>query len=466
MSKSNRNPYSLFYKLFFAENPIVLALVSLIYRVYDCETLPSLEKLTALTVSFMVLNACSTVRQSFFHCTIDFSPKSLNSYYWLFDYSKIDFKNWSDNIVRIILSLLPSESKNRIVFLSIDDTILEKFGKKFEHIRILFDHSSHDSNKYKNAHCFVALMLSIPVKIGFKFFIISIPVQLRMWVKDEKTKHEIAAEMVEHVSALIGPETKKVLLCDSWYPKGAIINLVGTIENFSITANVRVDTALYDIPEKKEGRGRPRKYGNKLDHVRDFPLREIAGTRFLIGYRPVKTRIFGGDRTVMAFVTKPVNGGSHRLFVCSDPSIYKDFDLDLLPDNEAKTYAAADRSLIAYCVYKYRWSIEVIFQELKVYWNLGGYRLRSRVGIERLTNLVAVVYALLEMLPYLDPSFACLEKRSHQERRFLLGRLLDRHQILCRFLKARQGNEKSVPLEELLAVNKLEDPRIPEKAVK
>ncbi|MBQ7479864.1 MAG: transposase, partial [Selenomonadaceae bacterium] len=56
-----------------------------------------------------------------------------------------------------------------------------------------------------------------------------------------------------------------VVLCDSWYPKKKFISRILSHENADIICNVRVDTAIYDLPPARTGkRGRPCKRGAQL----------------------------------------------------------------------------------------------------------------------------------------------------------------------------------------------------------
>ena len=47
--------------------------------------------------------------------------------------------------------------------------------------------------------------------------------------------------------------------------------------------------------------------------------------------------------------------------------------------------------------------------------------LRSKVGIERLTNLLSVLYAFMTLLPFYDSTFVCLASNSPQQSRFIIG---------------------------------------------
>ena len=51
---------------------------------------------------------------------------------------------------------------SQLLFLCIDDTMVSKFGKKFEDVSKLFDHTAHNGSNYLNGHCFVSLMLCVP----------------------------------------------------------------------------------------------------------------------------------------------------------------------------------------------------------------------------------------------------------------------------------------------------------------
>ena len=47
--------------------------------------------------------------------------------------------------------------------------------------------------------------------------------------------------------------------------------------------------------------------------------------------------------------------------------------------------------------------------------------LRKKVGIERLTNLLTVLYAFMTILPFCDDTFLSLAHNSPQQSRFVIG---------------------------------------------
>lgn len=76
--------------------------------------------------------------------------------------------------------------------------MVSKFGLKFENVSKLFDHAAHNGSNYLNGHCFVSLMLCIPVWNHAKISYLAVPLGYRMWQKKE-SKLELAASMVRQV---------------------------------------------------------------------------------------------------------------------------------------------------------------------------------------------------------------------------------------------------------------------------
>ena len=100
--------------------------------------------------------------------------------------------------VRITLKLIPDSLQTQPVFLCVDDTMVSKFGTKFENVSKLFDHAAHNGSNYLNGHCFVSVMLCVPVWNRDKVSYLSVPLGYRMWQKKE-SKLELAASMIRQV---------------------------------------------------------------------------------------------------------------------------------------------------------------------------------------------------------------------------------------------------------------------------
>ena len=68
-----------------------------------------------------------------------------------------------------------------------------------------------------------------------------------------------------------------------------------------------------------------------------------------------------------------------------------------------------------------RWHIEVAYYEQKKFRSFGAYMLRSKAGIERLTNLLTILYAFMTLLSFYDDAFLSLANSSPQQSRFVIG---------------------------------------------
>ena len=468
---------------FIFKHILLKPILALFSTIFSDENSCTRNNLLVLVASFFVLNGVFSIHSSFIHCLILLSNKKLNTYYHSLKGSKLNLDDWAKQLIKIAISLIPENCKYPI-FLIIDDTLVSKFGKFFEGISKLYDHSAHNGETYINGHCFVCLVLMIPVQIPFsnKLKYIRIPICFRMW-KTEKTnenssnsknklekkkakrtekqkvekenhknKLEIARKLCELVKSIIGDQRNIVVLADSWYPKGALRDFVVENSNVAGIFNVRIDTAIYDLPTKELGkRGRPPKKGAKLSVSDDFDMKDIPGTDYRVGYRQVLTRLFGIEKVVTAVVTETKETQSRRLYICTDPEM-STLDVDLITDSTANAIGTEIKELLCFCAYSFRWNIEIVFQEQKRFWGLCDYKVRTEQGIESLINLQSVTYAVLCLLPYLDTAFAELRNLSIQERRFEIGRLMERQMYFGEFLAKFKDDQKYCDLAQECAI--------------
>ena len=390
-------------------------------QIFSEESKPVARHLFELALSVLALDGFQSVKFNFEHFISEISEFELKSFYYALNEGKITLSDWMKNLMATVLSLLPPESADALI-LSVDDTLTEKFGEKSECWGKLYDHAAHNGSKYLNGHCFVSLMLSIPLKATGEY--LSFPVAYRMYTK-EQSKLEMVAELVREAMEVLGSTRQVILCCDSWYPKDCVKGLVDEYPNLDIICNVRVDTVLYELPSAKTGKkGRPRVRGKRLS-PKDFSLKEVPGSEYLAGCQRVKTMLFG-KREVWAIVTKSEKGSQRRLFLCTKNPKELRFDLSLA-DAKAALYAKADPDLLPLTIYALRWNIETAYYEQKTFWALGDYRLRSKVGIERLVNLLTLCYSAVKLLPYFPyfcGDFCALRGSSPQRTRFALGRLI------------------------------------------
>lgn len=357
---------------------------------------------------------------------------SLNAFYYTLKTDAYDHSVWNDVTVSKAVRAVPGPLEDQPLFLSIDDTMVEKSGRHFELCSKLYDHAAHNGSNYLNGHCMVSLLLSFPVYQNRKILYLSVPVGYRLWDK-EKSKLALAAELAAQAMKVIGPKRQVILLCDSWYPKAEVAALVEQFENLEMVCNARVDTVLYGLPPAKTGkRGRPRKRGDRIA-LEETALSEPESGSWLIGTMPVITNLWKG-RVVYALVTAPKNGkGGRRLFLCTaDPKTIS-FDWKNSADKTTCSYGAENIFYLPLAWYGLRWDIEVSYYEGKTFWSLEEYRIRSKEGIERLVNLTSLSYSAMTLLPYSDETFSGYQSASAQETRYEIGQQIQADIILCGF---------------------------------
>ena len=405
-------------KALYTQTSIICKLKKAFFEIFSAEGKHTKEHLFDLLLSVLCLNGFQSISYNFEHFIDDISDNKLKSYYFTLNESRIDLSQWMKNMVRTALSLIPEKLLNHLIILSIDDTMVEKYGEHFENRAKLFDHAGHNGSNYLNGHCFVSIMMSIPVFDNGVIRYLSFPVGYRMWTK-EKTKLAMAADMVKEVMEIIGSDRNVCLCCDSWYPKAEITELPQQYDNLALICNVRYDTALYDLlPAKTGKKGRPRVRGKQLS-FNDFEFSPVDGTDYSVGSRQVITNLFG-KKPVHAIVTKTKNG-TQRLFICTKSPDELNFDFTAPELGKASLFAKADVQFLPLTVYSMRWNIEVAYYEQKKFWSFGTYMLRKKVGIERLTNLLTVLYAFMTILPFCDDTFLSLAHNSPQQSRFVIG---------------------------------------------
>lgn len=82
---------------------------------------------------------------------------SLNALYYALSCAKRPAKRlFAGCPMQLALRAIPDHLRAAPCFLSIDDTLVPKFGRRF-------DHAAHNVQPYKNGHCFVCIVLSVPI---------------------------------------------------------------------------------------------------------------------------------------------------------------------------------------------------------------------------------------------------------------------------------------------------------------
>ena len=136
-----------------------------------------------LILSMLALESAHSIWFLYQHFLSGIIEKSLNVFYYACSYAKVDYSRFMNTTAKTALKIIPDSLKTQPVFLCVDDTMVSKFGTKFEDVSKLFDHASHNGSNYLNGHCFVSIMLCVPVWNKDKISYLSAPLGYRMWKK-------------------------------------------------------------------------------------------------------------------------------------------------------------------------------------------------------------------------------------------------------------------------------------------
>lgn len=367
------------------------------------------------------MESAHSIRFLYKHFLSAITAKSLNAFYYACSYAKIDYAGFMNVTARMALSLVPQSLRSQPVFLCIDDTMSAKFGKKFENVSKLFDHAAHNGSNYLNGHCFVSLMLCVPVWKGRQVSYLPIPLGYRMWDK-ETSKLNLAACMVRQVMPVFSTQKNVIILCDSWYAKKDLVCVVNEYTNLDIICNARYDSVIYDLTPQPTGKkGRPAKRGKRLSPDADFILSDEKIGDYYMGSRKVLTNLFG-QREVLAYVTASgKTQGSRRLFFSTIFPHQLQMFCAWQEKSPLNQTGSSRMEFIPLLCYHFRWNIEVSYYEQKTFWSLCSYMVRSQKGIEMLVNLINIAYCAMKILPYQEEVFSKYRSESVQEFRFALS---------------------------------------------
>lgn len=421
------------------------------FQVYFLEfSTPTMESLFLIVLSMLAVESADSICMLYKHFLSKVTEKSLNAFYYACSYAKIDYSKFMNVTARLALEIIPKPLHNEPVFLCVDDTMIAKFGKKFENVSKLFDHATHNGSNYLNGHCFVSLMLCVPVRNKNRIVYQSIPLLYRMWTK-EVSKLELAADMVRSVMPELEQKHQVLLLFDSWYAKKPLVCLADEYKNLDIICNARCDSAIYDLPQPPSGkRGRPAKRGKRLSIIEDFSLSTEKIGDYYVGVRKVLTNIFG-DRCVRAYVTASnETTNTRRLFFST---IAPEFIRMSSAWQEKAPLSQTGSDWFQYVplfMYSFRWKIEISYYEQKSFWSLRNYMVRSKKGIETLVNLINISYCAMKILPYKDETFSQYKGISVQEFRLELSQQINHQIIFATFMKNVETTIKSNALIKAL----------------
>lgn len=193
-TKLYESEWSCTLNLLYNENNLIGRLYHYFYIYFECFSIHTTETLFLLVLSILAMESADSIRSLYRHFLSGITKKSLNAFYYACSYAKADFSAFMNVTAAIALKMIPQDLFSQPVFLCIDDTMVTKFGKTFENVSKLFDHAAHNGSNYLNGHCFVSVMLCVPLWNKNKIHYLCVPLGYRMWQKVE-SKLELAASM-------------------------------------------------------------------------------------------------------------------------------------------------------------------------------------------------------------------------------------------------------------------------------
>ena len=275
------------------------------------------------------------------------NPKKYHSIQKLFTRTKIDIIAIQIEIIITIIKY----AKVVNISISIDDSIVYRSRRKkvpFGHIQ--YDHS-HKKNRSK--YVFGHKWLAFGITFNFNGYQFTLPLYIHL-VKEGVNLISLTIVILRKIRNIINKKNLSIeveILTDSWFARERLILKAKNKFKFSVITMARSDLALYKIPDipKKKKRGRPKKYGDKIEpelkNLTEEATIFIYSKNVKMKYKEeVCKALFLKGEIVKAIWIKFDDSKSMRLIISTD--------ITLSAIEIIKRYAK-------------RWDIESMFNELK-----------------------------------------------------------------------------------------------------
>ena len=438
----------------YIETSVIGRLLTIFSALFPAATKPTRYLLTWFLIGQLALESAPSVRCVYRQFLSRQTDKALTSYYHALANEHVTDRSIRQALTAKALQIISPALRNEPIFLSIDDTTIEKFGKHFDAVSTLHDHAHHGGKKFVNGHCFVSITMSVPVlkqkhgKTSIDY--LAVPLGYSMW-DNTASKLKMGADLLDEVMPMLRGR-QVILLFDCWYAKREVIRRALKYDNLEIICNARIDSTLYELPTaRKKGPGRPRKRGEKLkadDICRGPKQYSYYMNKLFVAHKVMKAAIFG-DRQVHVYVTLSKSGSRRLFFSTVDPMA---LHMSIAWQDSRMLHGASSKEMEFYPLrlYKLRWGIETNYYEQKMFWQLSHYMVRKQTSIEHLMNLTNAAHAVVKMLPYLDDTFHAHEDDSPQELRHFLSWQIQREIIFATLAqKAQNGKNPEAVLKAL-----------------
>ena len=369
---------------------MVLQLVSsfreIVFQLSFVMTAPSFASFTTLLTGWVFARRRTVTGMITAAGAVDL--KNFSSYHRVFSTAR-----WSlDKLGFAVFDLILPWLGDAVVMLGVDDTLARKRGLKIFGVGMHHDPliSSRKTKLFRWGHNWV--VLGVILKLPFcekRYF--CLPILFRLYVSKKTTskrggryrkRSALAVEMLQILCQRY-PDRQFHVIADSAYGGKTVLGFLP--DNCDLTSRLVLDARLYDAPpkRKKEGRGRPRKRGRRLDPPCEMMKKRARRVDLNIYGRRARSRVVDCVARVFAVPDRPLR------VVAVDP---------LSGGREKQAFystcheASAEEVLIWYST---RWSIEVAFQNSKTHLGFEEPQGWSKRAVERTAPVAMLLHSLI-----------------------------------------------------------------------
>ncbi len=307
--------------------------------------------------------------------------KHWTTYYKLIERGSVRIVPLARALLAVVLSVLVPDA----ILLVIDDTLVPRHSKSAPGCAIRHDHARKTNRpEYLLSQCWVTLGISI-LGAGGRQWVLPILSRL-VPAAGNRNKLVIALALVRALAPAIAVPVR--VLFDAWFMRTKLVMPL-LHRGFHVIGQARYDTALFLPPPPSTGRGRPRKYGQRLTREQIEALPAITPTLFLYGKQQT-VRL----RSVVA-VARFLKATQVRAVWCEflDPEKNTWSKPRLLLATEAELSAETVVRL-----YARRWGIEPLFHNLKRWWGVANLWQQSRKALELWMQIRSTAWTLAQLL--------------------------------------------------------------------
>lgn len=248
-----------------------------------------------------------------------------------------------------------------------------------------FDHA-HKKNRpaYVQAQCWVTLGVSVLGRFGARHVL---PVLSRLVPEaGNRNKLAIALTLIRALVPAFSGAAR--VLMDSWFMRARLIQPL-LKRGLHVISQARRDTALFLPPPPYSGRGRPRKYGDRLTAaaIAALPCVEME----IFAYNETRRIRVRSARALARFLW----GTPVRAVWCEF------YDAKKGTWNRPKLLLASETELTAETIvrlYARRWGIEPLFHNLKRWWGMNNLWQQSRRALELWMMICSCAWSLAQLL--------------------------------------------------------------------